>query len=96
MKFLLLLVALVASCAPKTYTWPKVGMDYVDFMRLCGTGLRDDTTTVTNTQGTTSTITLRSDGEDVVWLGNANANRTERGCVGKFVFMNGKLDSIIN
>lgn len=68
-------------------------MEYVDFMRLCGNSLYDDTKTFTNSKGSTVTITLTGNEDRVVWPDNTNAKRNERGCYGTFVFTD-KLDSI--
>ena len=93
MRYLLLL-ALLTACShpPETYDSPTIGMNYTDFLALCGSGLYDKSSTVSNTQGSTLTVTLE-DAEKVVY-GKTASNRSETGCIGKFIFVNGKLDTI--
>ena len=107
MKYLLLLLLLV-SCAPKVekvYTSPEIGMSYMDFLDLCGNGVYDRSSTITNNSGDTTTYELSEKTEHVLsdgtvlkgvrpLNGNSNSNRSARRCVGKFTFINNKLDTI--
>lgn len=87
MKNLLLLVLLFAACAPspKVYTEVEIGMSSVDFHRICP-GVTDDSQSTTNTSGSTKTLINRPS--------DFNGNPRPYPCVGKFTFVNGKLESI--
>lgn len=90
MKWLLLVVCL-ASCAPKTYTTPEVGMSFNQFATMCDVqGEVAKANTVTNSKGSTLTITLTDTPETYP------ANRPKRAlsCVGTFTFTDGELTTI--
>lgn len=93
MRVLLPLCLLIISCGPKTYTKPEIGMPYNEFHRLCevdGFSL-SAANSVTNTEGSTVTITLEPTPYP---LTNQAPKIRASECVGKFVFVDGKLDTI--
>jgi hypothetical protein len=90
----LLVVVLFASCASrveKTYTTPEIGMSFNQFAPLCDVqGEIAKSTTVTNSKGSTITITLTDTPETYP------ANRPKRAfaCIGTFTFTDGSLTTI--
>jgi hypothetical protein len=86
MKYLLVFT-LLTSCAPKpkTYTEVGIGMSDLDFYRICG-AVPDESKTTQTANELTKVVTNRT----TEYNGNARPFQ----CVGKFVFINGELNTI--
>jgi hypothetical protein len=82
-NLLLLFVLLVSACAKPVYTVPTIGMSFMEFDSLCGFDIYDNRRTVTTADKETFTVATTDTPE-----------RQKKQCVGTFVFINNKLNSI--